>query len=105
MNGANTLSFAGLGFGGLAGFSAGFALKRVGRLIALLVGLFFIGVQTLAYYGYLQVDWVGLERAISPALTPEATNSLGRRLLEVLTYNLPFAAGFVPGFWMGLRAR
>lgn len=100
-----TVPWGALGLGGLAGYAAGYALKQVGRIVALLVGLFFIGVQVLAYQGYLQVDWVGIQRDLAPALEPTAVQGAWERLLGVLTYNLPFAAGFVPGFWIGLRGR
>jgi len=100
-----TLPWGSLGLGGLAGFAAGFALKQVGRIVALVVGLFFIGVQVLAYQGYLHVDWAGIQRDLAPALAPERIESMWSKVVAVLTYNLPFAAGFVPGFWMGLRAR
>jgi len=100
-----TVPWGALGIGGLAGFAAGYALKKLGRAVAFMVGLFFIGVQVLAYQGYLQVDWAGIQRDLAPALSAESMNSIWERAVSVLTYNLPFAGGFLPGFWLGFRAR
>jgi len=90
-------------FGGLAGFFAGYALKKVGKLIALILGLFFIGLQILAYYGYIQIDWIRIQDTVNPHLGEEQLRSLWQRLLDILTYNAPFAGGFVAGLILGLK--
>jgi len=90
-------------FGGLAGFFAGYALKKIGRLAALVLGLFFIGLQLLAYYGYVQIDWTRIQSSVNPLLQEEQIRSLWQRLIAVLTYNAPFAGGFVAGMVLGLK--
>lgn len=90
-------------FGGLAGFFAGYALKKVGKLAALVLGLFFIGLQFLAYYGYVQIDWTRIQASVDPLLGEEQLRTLWQRLLDVLTYNAPFAGGFVAGIVLGLK--
>lgn len=92
-----------LGVGAIAGFAAGFALKKVGKLMALIVGLFFVGVQTLAWLGYVNIEWARLQADAEPWLAPGSLQESWQGLLSVMTYNVPFAAAFVPGFILGLR--
>ncbi len=91
-------------FGGLAGYAVGYALKKLGRLLALLLGVFFIGLQFLAQAGYIEVDWTRIQKEVEPLLAQPALKGLWERLLATLTYNLPFGASFVAGFLLGLRA-
>ncbi len=93
-----------LTFGGLAGYVTGYALKKVGRLLALLLGIFFLGLQLLAQAGYLQVDWTRIQKDVEPFLGQAGLQNLWERLLGLLTHNLPFGASFVGGFLLGLRA-
>ncbi len=90
-------------FGGLAGFVAGYALKKVGKVAAIVLGLFFIGLQLLAYYGFVEIDWTRIQASVDPLLGQEQLQSLWQRLVAVLTYNGPFAGGFVAGLVLGLK--
>jgi uncharacterized membrane protein (Fun14 family) len=91
-------------FGGLAGYAVGYALKKLGRLLAVALGLLFLVVQLLAQAGYIQVDWTRIQRDVEPLLQQPGLQSLWERLLTTLTYNLPFGASFVGGLILGLRA-
>lgn len=91
-------------FGGLAGYTVGYALKKVGRFLAITLGLLFIALQLLAQAGYIQVDWTRIQRDVEPLLQQPGLQSLWDRLLKTLTYNLPFGASFVGGLVLGLRA-
>ncbi len=90
-------------FGGLAGFVAGYALKKVSKLAALVLGLFFIGLQVMAYYGFIEIDWTRIQASVDPLLEEDRLRTLWQRLLDVLTYNAPFAGGFVTGLVLGLK--
>jgi uncharacterized membrane protein (Fun14 family) len=92
-----------LTFGGLAGFAAGYALKKIGKVAAIALGIFFILLQILAFYGVVEVNWLRLQESVDPFLRPESLERLWRDLLTLLTLNLPFAAAFVPGFIFGLQ--
>ncbi|MGQ9735779.1 MAG: FUN14 domain-containing protein [Thermaceae bacterium] len=93
-----------LTFGGLAGFATGYALKKIGRLLAVGLGLLFIALQLLAQAGYVQVDWIRIQKDVDPLLKDEGLRSLWDRTLSLLTHNLPFGASFVAGFVLGLKA-
>jgi len=90
-------------FGGLAGFVAGYALKKVGKVTALVLGLFFIGLQLMAYYGLVEINWTRIQASVEPLLGEEQLRTLWQRLLDVLTYNAPFAGGFTAGLVLGLK--
>ncbi|WP_448566179.1 FUN14 domain-containing protein [Thermus sp.] len=91
-------------FGGLAGYAVGYALKKVGRALAIVLGLLFIALQLLAQAGYVQVDWTRIQRDVEPFLQQPGLQGLWERLLSTLTHNLPFGASFVGGLLLGLRA-
>ncbi len=92
-----------LSFGALAGFAAGYALKKVGKVAAVALGLLFVALQVLAYYGFVTIDWLEVQNRIDPLLEAGALERLWQGLVNVLTYNLTFAAAFVPGLVFGLR--
>ena len=92
-----------LTFGGLAGFASGYALKKVGKLLAIALGLLFVSIQLLAYAGYLTVDWLRIQESVNPLLESEQLNQGWQALVAVLTNNFPFAAAFIPGLILGLR--
>ncbi len=92
-----------LTFGALAGFAAGYALKKIGKVAAVALGLFFIAIQLLAYYGLVEINWLQIQRSVDPLLRPESLEVLWRDVLELLTLNLPFAGAFIPGLLVGLR--
>lgn len=87
----------------VAGFAVGYALKKVGKLFAVAVGLVFVVVQLLAYQGLLTVNWGEVEARFDPLLRIDSLESAWRSLVAVLTYNLAFAGAFVPGLVLGLR--
>ncbi|HWG85823.1 MAG TPA: FUN14 domain-containing protein [Deinococcales bacterium] len=92
-----------LSFGLIAGFAVGYALKKIGRLAALVLGLIFITTQLLAHFGLVQVDWLRIQQAADPLLNRDNLTQLWNGLISLLTNNVPFAAAFVPGLLLGLR--
>ena len=92
-----------IAFGAVAGFVAGYAVKKVGKFVALALGLLFIVIQLLAWVGFLNVNWVMIQDQVDPLLRAESLERTWQGLLGLLTYNIPFAAAFVPGFILGLR--
>lgn len=92
-----------LTFGALAGFAAGYALKKIGKVAAVALGLFFIAIQLLAFYGLVEINWLRIQESVDPLLRPESLQALWDDLLELLTLNLPFAGAFIPGLLVGLR--
>lgn len=92
-----------LAFGGVAGFVAGYALKKVGKMVALALGLIFVVIQLLAWSGFLSVNWGAVQDSVDPLLQSQSLERSWRGLVQVLTHNIPFAAAFIPGLLLGIR--
>lgn len=92
-----------LTFGGVAGFAVGYAIKTVGRWVAIILGLIFVVVQVLASMGYIAVDWTRIQRDVEPLLQQDQIKGAWDALVRVLTTNLPFGGAFVAGLLLGLR--
>jgi uncharacterized membrane protein (Fun14 family) len=104
---------AGSGF--LFGAVAGYALRKVMKIAAVLVGLFVAALAYLSYKGLIDVKWVAMENATRSALTNasgqvvHALNNTATQFAAhpsaVTTSGLPIAAaiGFVPGLLTGFK--
>ena len=91
-----------LGVGGLLGWAAGTAVRTVSRLLGCLLGVLFILMQLLAYYGFVEWQWDAISQFImGPAAT--VADAASAKVWTILTYNLPFTGGFASGFYIGLR--
>lgn len=92
-----------LSLGLIAGFVAGYAFKKLGKMAALALGLLFIVLQVLAFQGFITINWGEVQAKVDPVLRAESLNVAWSGLLRILTYNLTFAGGFVPAFLLGMR--
>ncbi len=59
------------GSGGL-GFLIGYSLKKVAKWIAVVLGLFFMGLAYMDYNGWIKVNW----QAVSNSTNAAATNGM-----------------------------
>ena len=55
------------GTGGI-GFVLGYAVKKVAKIVAVIVGLFFIGLAYLDYQGWAKIDWGKISNSTSAAV-------------------------------------
>jgi uncharacterized membrane protein (Fun14 family) len=92
-----------LGFGGIAGFIVGYALKKIGKVVAIFLGILFVILQILAYYGFVSINWIEVQRSVDPLLETNRLQGLWQGLINILTYNFVAAAAFIPGLILGLR--
>mmetsp|Transcript_19954 Transcript_19954/g.37218 ORF Transcript_19954/g.37218 Transcript_19954/m.37218 type:complete len:171 (-) Transcript_19954:46-558(-) len=93
-----------------AGFVSGYTLKKMGKAVSFLVGLGFIGLQTLSYNGYIKIDYT---RAIADTKSsiPKKystgdeldVKALGDKAMEILSFNMPAGGGFGVGVVAGVR--
>jgi uncharacterized membrane protein (Fun14 family) len=103
------------GGGFLFGAVAGYAIKKVMKLSAVVVGLFVAAPAYLSYKGLIDVKWVAMENITRSALT-NATGQVVHALNNTATQfaahpstvaasGLPIAAaiGFVPGLLTGFK--
>jgi uncharacterized membrane protein (Fun14 family) len=101
-----------IGYGFLMGYSSGFCLKKVSKLVAFAVGGFFIVIQTLSFNGYMQVNYEKLEKEANKVLDVNHDGKVDAKdaeaayykLQSVLSYHMPTGGGFASGLIMGLRS-
>ena len=89
-----------LGVGGIIGFCMGYALKKIAKIVAAIIGLFALGLIYLESQGLISVDWLGVQAWGNTALA-----GLGQieGALGVIISNLPFAGGAIVGFGVGIK--
>jgi uncharacterized membrane protein (Fun14 family) len=109
----NIIFSAGGGF--LFGVVAGYALKKVMKIAAVVIGLFVVGLAYLSYRGWVDVKWVAMEDASRSTLTnasEQVVHALNNTATQfaahpstLATSWLPIAAtfGFVPGLMVGFK--
>ena len=98
---------AGIGSGFFGGLLLGYALKKVVKLMAIIVGLFLAGLAYLQYQRITSVNWDMIENTIS-TIANTTTNTFNDYNIEGLaTTNLGISltggmlAGFAIGFMKG----
>ncbi len=103
------------GGGFLLGAVAGYAIKKVMKIAAIVIGLFVAALAYLSYRGWIDVKWIAMEDASRSTLTnssEQVVNALNNTATQfaahpsaVATSGLPIAAtfGFVPGLMIGLK--
>jgi uncharacterized membrane protein (Fun14 family) len=103
------------GGGFLFGTAAGYAIKQVMKIAAVVVGLFVAALAYLSYKGLIDVKWVAMENVTRSTLT-NATGQVVHALNNTATQfaahpstvaasGLPIAAmfGFVPVLLTGFK--
>ena len=81
MNGieSSIMPFVGtIGFGGIAGFLVGFALKRIMKILAVIAGVFFATLMYLESQHIVNVNWDKLQiisNSVLSTITTTATNA------------------------------
>ena len=103
------------GGGFLFGAASGYAIKKVMKIAAVVVGLFVSGLAYLSYKGWIDVKWIEMENATRTTLTNvagQAVHALNNTASQfaahsaiIETSGLPVAAafGFMPGLMVGFK--
>jgi uncharacterized membrane protein (Fun14 family) len=99
------------GFGGVAGFLIGYAIKKVVKITMILIGLFIAAMAYLGYQGIIAVNWDKLSAQASNAtsglgnVTGQAAGATDQFTNALVNFGIPFtgtfAAAFVFGFMKG----
>jgi uncharacterized membrane protein (Fun14 family) len=89
-----------LGVGGVGGFIAGFIVKKISKLIALVVILFLAALMYLATQGIISINFTALFDAVEKALGLAGS---GLSWLVGVISVLPFAGSFGIGFLLGFK--
>jgi uncharacterized membrane protein (Fun14 family) len=94
---------AATGGGFTGGLLLGYALKKVVKLIAVVVGLFVAGLAYLQYQQIASVNWDKIEGTIS-SIANATTNTLNDYNIESLatsSLGIPLTGGVSAGFAIG----
>ena len=89
-----------LGVGGVGGLCVGYAIKKIAKIVAVIIGLAFLGLEYLAYQGIISINYGALENWASNIV--QGTGAIEKTLVAILS-NLPFASSFIVGFAIGLK--
>ncbi|CAM9613506.1 unnamed protein product [Ascophyllum nodosum] len=98
-----------LGF--IMGVCSGFAAKKTAKAAFVGVGLAFGSLQLLSFLGYVELDYEKIEGKIMGVfdfdkdgkVTAGDFDELYKRVMKVVTYNLPAGSGFAAGALVGAR--
>ena len=75
-----------------------------------MVGTAVVFLQTIQYFGYIEVKWKKIQADAMRSISADGSESLGvkdvkywtRRMMKILTYQGPTAGGFAAGIYIGL---
>ena len=88
-----------LSTGGVGGFLAGYAIKKIVKILVFFLGLGFLSLLYLSQRSIISIDYGKLIEAISTSL-PAVTGFLSTAI-TILPLASSFAAGFALGIWKG----
>jgi uncharacterized membrane protein (Fun14 family) len=89
-----------LGAGGIGGFIVGYAVKKISKLVAVVIGLFLIALIYLGTQNIISINYDALWKAMADAF---GLASSGFSWLIGIISLLPFAGSFVVGFLLGFK--
>jgi uncharacterized membrane protein (Fun14 family) len=95
---------AAIGGGFVGGLLLGYALKKVVKLIAVVVGLFIAGLAYLQYQQIAYFDWDKIERMITATfgnVTSQIFSSQDISSFTLSNFGIPLTSGMSAGFAVG----
>lgn len=92
-----------VGLGGVLGFCAGLAIKKIGKVVAVIIGVVFVLIQVLAYYDVISIDWAIVSGWWDMVRQEDRVAGVENALRTVLLANVPALVGAVPGFLLGFK--
>ena len=98
-----TSAAAAVGGGFFGGLLFGYAIKKVVKLIATVVGLFLVGLAYLQYQQIASVNWSKVEGTISTIAnaTTNTFNDYNIETLAMTNLGIPLTGGLSAGFTIG----
>jgi uncharacterized membrane protein (Fun14 family) len=93
-----------IGGGFIGGLLLGYALKKVVKLIAVVIGLFIGGLAYLQYQQIAYFDWDRIEGAlttISGSVTSQISSNHDISSFALTNFGIPLTSGMSAGFAVG----
>ena len=88
-----------IGVGGAGGFLAGYAIKKIAKILAFFAGIYFLSLVYLSQVGVVNINYERFVEMISGVATNEQVSSV----LIAAVASLPFTASFGAGLIFGLK--
>jgi uncharacterized membrane protein (Fun14 family) len=85
---------ANLSYGFVAGYASGYALKKIGRVAAIVLGTAFLGMQTLAASGYVTVDHDKIQHRLEDLMDRNKDGKVNASDLKDVVDSAKKVAGF-----------
>lgn len=85
---------ANLSYGFVAGYASGYALKKIGRVAAVVLGTAFLGMQTLAASGYVTVDHAKIQHRLEELMDRNKDGKVNASDLKDVVESAKKVAGF-----------
>ena len=85
---------ANLSYGFVAGYASGYALKKIGRVAAVVLGTAFVGMQTLAASGYVTVDHAKIRHRLEDLMDRNKDGNVNASDLKDVVESAKKVAGF-----------
>ncbi|KAI1308383.1 FUN14 domain-containing protein 1 [Mortierella claussenii] len=100
-----------LTFGAAMGLCSGYLFKKLGKMVLLIVGLGFVGLQLSGNSGYVSVNWTKVEKRFKDQFDVDRDGKVTAKdakyglnwIIELLTRNFQFKSTFAGGFYLGFR--
>jgi uncharacterized membrane protein (Fun14 family) len=89
-----------VGIGAVGGFIAGYAVKKLSKLLAIVVGLFIAALVYLSVKGIISINYDALWNSLAGSLG--LASSAFSWIVGVISL-LPFAGSFVVAFLLGFK--
>jgi uncharacterized membrane protein (Fun14 family) len=89
-----------LGVGGIGGLAVGYAVKKIAKIVAFIIGLAFLMLQYLAFKDIISINCGALETWANQVVSNVGA---AEGILTTMIANLPFASSFIVGIGIGLK--
>ena len=90
-----------MGVGGTGGFLAGYAIKKIGKILAFFAGLYFLSLIYLGQIGVVNVNYEKIVEITSGLATNEQVTNVLLGAVAVLPFTASFAGGLIFGLKKG----
>ena len=93
-----------IGSGGLIGFLTGFALKRIFKILAVIVGIFFAALMYFQSQNLISVNWDKIQSMPQGLMSTLAHSLTDTGQISTIAGNLgiPLTGGLAAGFALGV---
>lgn len=89
---------SGIGAGGVIGFVLGFFAKKLLKIVAFVLLVYFLSLFALAQQGWLEVDWFKVGTSTGGSLA-----KFGWWLAKAMVIFLPASGAFILGLYLGIK--